>query len=115
MFYSRISTMKGLYFTIPAGLLLATVAVLAQDKPGSEDRGEKDILAPAKAVSLDQLVKQLRDVRAQKQALEKQEKDLVETIRVKCQEQKKAIQEIEGLLEADQIKPDQPKREEIKR
>ena len=124
--------MKGLYFAIPAGLLLATVAVLAQDKPdpGTGKRWVKDKADPVKdkaggvfdkgpppessrvildpKLSLDELVKELRNVRAQKQALEKLDKELVDAIRIKVQEQKKAIQEIEGLLEVDQIKPDRP-------
>jgi hypothetical protein len=119
--------MKGLYFAIPAGLLLATVAVLAQDKPGADKHWVKDKeqlkdkngFFPAdkgppppsiwgsvdpKQESLDQLVAKLRNVRAQKQALEKQDKELVDAIRIKVQEQKKALQVIERLCLPEEVK-----------
>jgi hypothetical protein len=108
--------MKGLYFTIPAGLLLATVAVLAQDKPGpdKEPQGNLDQLLSqvvvSKPESLDQLVKQLREIRTQKQALEKQESILIEKIRAKVQEQKKVIEEIESLLDPARAVPKSEKR-----
>lgn len=104
--------MKALYFSIPVGLLLVAAAGFAQFSPKDAQFSPKDNEPIQRNIKEDRapddlasLVKQLETIKAQKQELEKREKELVSKIRAKIEEQKKTIQEIENLLGPDPRNP----------
>jgi hypothetical protein len=85
----------GLLLVACLGLL--TVRVSSQDQPA----GATPAAPQGASVSLEQMVQELKNVRAQKTELDKREKQLVERIAKAIQEQRQQLDRIEGLLYPD--------------
>jgi hypothetical protein len=75
----------------------------------------RETLATDKNLSLEQLAQQLRNVRQQQKALEAQEEELLKSIDLKVEEQRKALQKAEELRKQLRQEKPQADKKDIRR